>query len=390
MATDESYYDILGVPRGAAADEIKTGYRQCAIKYHPDRNPGDAQAEARFKQCAEAYEVLSDPDKRRRYDQFGKAGLRGTGVHDWQHVDVHDILSMFGDLFGLGDLFGGFGGGRARSGPRAGASLRCTLDLALEDVAKGVVKTLDVRRQEPCEACQGSGAASGRRGTCKTCGGAGRVQHGGGFFRMVTDCPACGGRGTVVAEPCKVCRGRGFVPKKQTIEIQVPAGIEDGQRIRYAGQGDAGEPGAPRGDLYAEVRLEPHPLFERHGRDLVCQAPISFTQAALGADLEVPTLDGPDRITIAPGTQSGDLFRLAGKGLPDVHGYGRGDILVQVVVEVPKRLSRRQEELLRELAATEEKGVLPHRESFLEKLAKHLRKGNDGGRKSEKNRKKKE
>jgi len=372
MPNEESYYGVLGVARDASPEDIRRAYRRCAIKYHPDRNPDDKQAETRFKQCAEAYEVLSDPDKRRRYDQFGKAGLRGAGLHDWAHMDVHDIFTVFGSLLGLGDLFGDLGAA-GHAGPRQGASLRAALDITLEEAARGVTRKLEIRREEICEACHGSGSASGRRDRCATCAGAGRVQHGGGFFRMVSDCPACRGRGSVVARPCIRCKGRGFVSKTQTMEIQVPAGLEDGQRIRYAGQGDAGEPGAPRGDLYAEVRVEPHPFFQRHGRDLLCQVPISFSQAALGAEVQVPTLDGPHDLAIKAGTQSGDLFRLPGKGLPDVHGRGRGDILVQVAVEVPKRLSARQEELLRELANTEEKGVLPHRESFLEKLAKHFR-----------------
>ena len=386
MPNEESYYDVLGVGRDASPEEIRRSYRRCAIKYHPDRNPGDKQAEARFKQCAEAYEVLSDTDKRHRYDQFGRAGLRGAGLHDWAHMDVHDIFSVFGNLFGLGDLFGGVGGG-GPVGPRQGASLRCALEVTLEEVARGANKTIEIRREELCEACRGSGAASGRRDRCATCAGTGRVQRASGFFRMVSDCPACGGRGSVVAQPCAECKGRGFVPKKRTMEIQVPAGIEDGQRIRYAGQGGAGEPGAPRGDLYAEVHVEPHPFLERHGCDLVCQVPVSISQAALGAEIQVPTLDGPQSLTVERATQSGDLFRLQGKGLPDVHAGGRGDILVQVVVEVPKGLSARQEELLRELAKTEEKGVLPHRESFLEKLAKHFRQGNDRAKKAKGSRK---
>ncbi len=369
MPDADDYYAILGLERNASADEVKRAYRRSAIKYHPDRNPGDKNAEGTFKKCTEAYEVLSDPEKRRLYDQYGKAGLRGAGVHDWQHADVHDIFSMFGDIFG--GIFGG-GGGPRRAGPRSGANLRCALEVSLEEAAAGTTKTIRINRRERCEACGGTGSKSGRRETCSTCGGAGRVQRGGGLFSIVTDCPHCGGRGRVVTDPCDRCVGRRFVSEKTEIELQVPSGVEDGQRIRYTGQGDAGEPGAPRGDLYAFVHVRPHPLFERHGPDLLCQLPISFTQAGLGAEVEVPTLEATETLTITRGAQSGDLYRLEGKGMPDVHGRGRGDILVQVVVEIPRKLTKRQEALLREFAETEKKGVLPQRESFLEKLAKYL------------------
>ena len=378
MPDDDDYYASLGVARGASADAIKKAYRQCAIKYHPDRNPGNAEAEARFKKCAEAYEVLSDADKRQRYDQFGKEGLRGAGVHDFSHVDVRDIFSMFEDVFGFGDLFGGRRGGRR--GVQPGQSLRCFIDLTLKEVLSGAAKTVRLSRQELCEACGGSGSASGRRQTCRTCGGRGRLQHGGGFFRLVRDCPHCGGTGTVVADPCPTCGGRRFVTRKRTIDVQIPPGIEDGQRIRYAGQGNAGDPGAPRGDLFAVVRVQPHAFFDRYGGDLLCMLPISFTQAALGAKVEVPTLEGKEEMEITRGTQSGDLYRLDGKGLPDVRGRGRGDILVQVVAEIPKKLTRRQKDLLREFAETEKKGVLPQRESFLEKLAGYFSQPSEKGK----------
>ena len=366
---DDEYYAILGVPRGADSEAIKRAYRQCALKLHPDRNPGNKEAEEQFKKCAEAYEVLSDPEKRARYDQFGKAGLRGAGVHDFAHADVHDIFSMFQDVFGFGDLFGGM----ARGGPARGASLRCVVGVTLDEVLRGVSKAVRISRRELCDKCRGSGSASGRREPCPVCGGHGRVQQGGGFFRIVTDCPRCHGAGSSVRDPCPECRGRRFISRHRTIEIRVPAGIEDGQRIRYGGQGDAGDPGAPPGDLYAEVRVEPHEFFERHGRELLCQLPVGFTQATLGAEVEVPTLEGKETLKVGRGTQSGDLYRLKGRGLPDVEGYGRGDLLIQVVVEIPKKLTHHQEELLREFAKTEKKGVLPQRESFIEKLAGYLR-----------------
>jgi molecular chaperone DnaJ len=370
MPEEEDYYVVLGVSRDANAEAIRTAYRKCAKQYHPDQNPGDKAAEERFKKCAEAYEVLSDPEKRARYDQFGKAGLRGAGVHDWAHTDVQDIFSMFGDVFSFGDLFGGFAG---RGGPARGASLRVILGITLEEVLRGASKTVRISRRELCEKCRGSGSTSGRRDKCSTCGGHGRVEQGGGFFRIVTDCPRCRGAGSFVRDPCPECSGRRFISRQRTIEVQVPPGIEDGQRIRYGGQGDAGEPGAPAGDLYAEVQIEAHPFFERHGRDLLCQLPIAFTEAALGAEVDAPTLEGKEKLKIARGTQGGDLYRLRGKGLPEIGGYGRGDILVQVIVEIPKKLTHHQEELLAEFAKTDRKGVLPQREGFLEKLAGYLR-----------------
>jgi len=383
MPDEEDYYAILGVERGAGPDQVRAAYRECAKKHHPDLNPGDKAAEERFKKCAEAYEVLSDPQKRRLYDQYGKAGLRGAGVHDWQQTDVHDIFSIFEDVFGFGDLFGGFGARAARHGPMRGAHLRAAVDVTLEEVLKGAAKTVRINRRELCERCGGTGSASGKREPCAACAGQGRVQQGGGFFRIITECPRCRGAGTLIRDPCPSCAGHRFVARQRTLSVQVPAGIEAGQRIRIPGQGDAGDPGAPRGDLYVEVGVEPHLFFERHGRDLLCQVPVSFVQAALGAEVEVPTLQGKEMLSIARGTQGGDLYRLKGRGLPDLDGYRQGDLLVQVVVEIPKKLSRRQEELLREFAASAHKGVLPQRESFLEKLADYLRRGGaEGDKKS--------
>jgi molecular chaperone DnaJ len=371
MPDDASYYEILGVGREAAPEEIKKAYRQCALKFHPDRNPDDQAAEDQFKKCAEAYEVLADPDKRRRYDQFGKEGLRGAGVHDWRQADVHDIFSMFEDVFGFGDLFGGARGG-SRQGPHHGASLRCTIDVTLEEVLSGTTKNVKISRREPCPKCKGSGSASGRRDKCSVCSGHGQVQQGGGFFRIITTCPQCGGAGSVIRDPCSECRGHRFTSVQKTIEMHIPPGVDDGQRIRYGGQGDAGEPGAQRGDLYADIQVEAHPFFERHGRDLLCQVPISFAEAALGAKIDVPTLEGKEFLEIARGTQSGDLYRLRGRGVPEIEGRGRGDVLVQVVVEIPKKLTRQQQDMIKEYAATEQKGVLPQREAFLEKLAGHM------------------
>jgi len=333
MAEADDYYAILGVSRDASPEEIKRAYRRCAI----------------------------DPEKRARYDRYGKEGLRGAGVHDWAHADVRDIFSMFEEVFGFGDLFGM---GRRRRGPQPGHSLRCTIELDLEEVLTGAQKTVRLARRERCTACGGTGAASGGRQRCPTCAGAGRVQQGGGFFRLVRDCPQCGGRGTVVMRPCSTCRGEGRVEARRTIDIRIPPGIEDGQQIRCPGEGEAGEPGAPRGDLYVEVRVRPHPLFERHGRDLLLQVPIGFDQAALGDRIEVPTLEGWEAIDLTPGTQSGDLYRLRERGLPDLDGRSRGDLLVQVVVEVPRKLSRRQEAALRDFARDEKAGAMPQRDAF--------------------------
>jgi len=394
MPDEGDYYATLGASKDASQDEIRRAYRQCAMKFHPDRNPGNKEAETRFKQCTEAYEVLSDAEKRGLYDRYGKAGLRGAGVHDWAHADVHDIFSMFGDILGggFGDLFGGGFRSTAHAGPQPGASLRCAIEITLEEAARGTTKTVRIQRQELCGACNGSGDKAGKRQPCAMCHGRGVVaqvsQMLGMRFQQQTTCPQCHGYGQVVRDLCDRCVGRGFIEGRKEIELQIPPGVEDGQRIRYADQGDAGEPGAPRGDLYADVRIKPHPFFERHGMDLLCQVPISFTQAALGSEVEVPALEGREKITISRGTQSGDLYRLSGKGMPDLHGRGQGDILVQVVVEVPKRLSRRQEELLRQFAETESKGVLPQRASFLEKLATYFL-GQESGKKAGKNAEKK-
>ncbi len=358
------YYQVLGVSRDAGAEDIKRSYRQCALKYHPDRNRDDPEAEEKFKEAAEAYEVLSDPQKRQRYDQFGHAGLSGAGMHDFTHMGFEDIFSMFTDIFGGG-------GGRSR---RRGADFQIEIGLTLAEVATGVERTLEFERLDYCETCSGSGAAPGseRRG-CSTCGGYGQVeQQAGGFGalfgRMVTTCPTCQGQGTLIVTPCKRCKGRGLYPRGRVINVKIPAGIHHGQAIRVRGEGEPGAQGGPRGDVHCYVSIQQHPFFERHNNDLVCRMPISFTQAALGAKVEVPTLDGRAELTIPQGTQSGKVFRLARLGLPDLRTGRRGDELVQVNVEVPTRVSKEQEELLRRLAETEDASVLPESGGFFEKL----------------------
>jgi len=365
--TKRDYYEILGVTRTADGEEIKRSYRRLAMKYHPDRNPGDAEAEVRFKECAEAYEVLSDDGKRKRYDQFGHGGV--SGGHDFSHMDVTDIFSMFDDIFG--GAFAGRAGGGARARASRGFDLETQVELSLAEVATGAEKTIEFERQDNCDTCKGTGAKPGSSPVvCVQCGGNGRVaQQGfGGMFRMVTTCPNCRGRGSVVREHCMSCNGSGRQLRKQTVTVKIPAGVHEGQAVRITGQGEPGDAGAPPGDLHCYITVKPHPIFSRHNNDLVCQFPISFTQAALGATIEVPTLKGTENLDIPGGTQHGEVFKLRGKGLPDVRSHRSGDELVQVLIEVPKRLTEKQRQLLHEYAATEDGATMPQRRSFLDKL----------------------
>jgi molecular chaperone DnaJ len=371
------YYEVLDVQRNADAEEIKRAYRRLAMKYHPDRTSGDkAEAEIKFKECSEAYEVLSDEGKRRRYDQFGHEGV--TGQHDFSHMDVTDIFSMFDDIFG-GALGGGGGGrGRARRASR-GYDLETRIELTLQEVAVGAEKQIDFERQDRCEQCGGTGAKTGTAPTvCLQCGGQGRVtQQGfGGMFRMVVACPNCRGRGTVVREHCPACGGTGRQLRKRTVIVKVPAGVHDGQAVRVSGEGEAGENGAPNGDLHVYIAVKEHPIFSRHNNDLVCQVPISFSEAALGARVEVPTLKGIETMDVPSGTQHGEVFKLKNRGLPDVRSHRTGDQLVQIVIEVPKKLNDRQKQLLREFAASEDARLQEQRKGFFDKL-KELIKGED-------------
>lgn len=375
MATiKKDYYEILSVAKTADGEEIKRAYRRMAMKYHPDRADGDkAEAEIKFKECAEAYEVLSDPHKRQRYDQFGHQGVNGQ--HDFSHMDVTDIFSMFDDIFG-----GAFGGGSRRAAGRAptarGFDLETQVELTLAEVATGVEKTIEFEKQDHCETCKGSGAKPGVAPVvCPQCGGQGRIaQQGfGGMFRMVTTCPNCRGRGTVIREHCPSCGGSGRQMRKRVVTVKIPAGVHEGQAIRITGEGEPGDNGAPAGDLHCYITVKQHPFFSRHNNDLVCQIPISFTQAALGAAVEVPTLAGTETLEIGPGTQHGEVFKLKGKGLPDLRSGRGGDEIVQIFIEVPKKLNKKQEQLLRDFAALEDHSVMPQRKGFLDKLKEAFR-----------------
>ncbi|MFQ5693815.1 MAG: molecular chaperone DnaJ [Nitrospinota bacterium] len=347
MTPKRDYYEVLGVRRGADEQEIKKAYRKKAMENHPDRNPGDAEAEERFKEAAEAYEVLRDPDKRRIYDQFGFEGLEGTGFRGFGGFE--DIFSAFGDLFGRGG-----GPRRSRGGPQRGHDLRYDLTLSFEDAALGTEVTLEVPRLKTCEACRGSGAAPGTsRVTCPTCGGYGQVQHTRGFFSIATGCPQCSGSGQILEHPCAECGGAGRVEKTKSLKVKVPAGVDTGARLRLQEEGEDGPGGGPPGDLYVCITVEPHPFFVRDGKTLFCRVPVPFGLAALGGKLTVPTLNGERRITLPGVTQSGERFRIRGAGIPDVHGGSPGELVVEVYVETPKKLSPRKRDLLEALREIE-------------------------------------
>ncbi len=366
MAQKRDYYEVLGVEQRASYEEIATSYRRLAIQYHPDKNPGDDAAIERFKEAAEAFEVLSDDEKRQIYDRYGHAGL-DANVGGSHFSDVEDIFSAFGDLFG--DLFGGGGGGRRgrRNRPVRGRDVRCDVSLTLHEAATGATKNVEYQRHIRCDECEGSGAAKGStREACDYCGGHGAVIQQAGIVRMQTTCPRCHGEGSIVKRPCKACRGSGQRLSVVTTEVKIPAGVDEGMRVRIPGEGEPSPNGGPAGDCYCFITTLQHPLFEREGQHLVVRVPITYAQAALGTTLEVPTLQGRDEVVIPPGTQSGHVFRLGGRGMPDPRRSGLGDLLVQVNIEVPKKVSREEEALLRKLAKLEQTNVAPHRTSFFE------------------------
>ncbi|MGB2868374.1 MAG: molecular chaperone DnaJ [Bacteroidota bacterium] len=360
------FYEILGLARSASTDEIKKAYRQMAMKFHPDRNPGNKEAEEKFKEAAEAYEVLSDPEKRQRYDQFGHDGLRGTNYHDF--TDINDVFSTFGDIFGGGlggsifeDVFGG-GGQRNRRRQaqhgQPGSDLKVRLPLSLDEIAAGVEKKIKVRRQKKCDVCNGSGAKSSTgKSVCPQCNGSGELRQVSrsmfGQFVNITTCPTCEGEGRIVKEPCLACHGEGRVQGESTIKVTVPAGVSEGNYIPLQGQGNAGRRGGPAGDLIVAIEEEPHEHFKRNGDDIIYDLYISFPNAALGGQVEIPTLTGKAKLTIDAGTPSGRLLRMRERGIPRLNGYGRGDQLVRVNVWVPSRLNPEEKELLKELSAME-------------------------------------
>jgi molecular chaperone DnaJ len=351
------YYEVLGVQKNASEEELKKAFRALAMKYHPDRNPGDDAAAEKFKEAAEAFEVLSDPEKRQIYDVHGPEGLRGVPMHDYT-----DVGSLFGDL--LGNLFGG-----GRRGPQRGSHLGMALEIDLIEAYRGCKKEVNFTRQDHCNACRGSGAKPGSKPSrCRTCGGSGQQAVRMGPFQMSTPCNSCGGDGEVITDPCQECRGRGRIRVKRSLEVTIPPGVPSGSRLTLRGEGEAGDPGAPHGNFIFEVHVRKHDIFRRREDDLICEVPITFSQAALGADIEVPSLDGPFTHTFSAGIQPGDVVRIAGKGMP-IYGAGRrGDLHVIVIVETPKNLSKRQEELFRELAEIDHKNVSAHRKSFFEKV----------------------
>ena len=382
----KDYYEILGVSRTSSQDEIKKAYRQMAMKFHPDRNPGNKEAEEMFKEAAEAYEVLSDKDKRQRYDQFGHEGMRGMNTHDFH--DANDIFSAFGDIFGSGfgggifdEVFGGTGRGRRATRTQhgtPGADLKVKLALTLEEIASGVEKKIKVRKQKKCDVCSGSGAKPGTgSSSCPQCSGTGELRQVSrsmfGQFVNITTCPTCGGEGRVVREPCASCHGEGRLPGETTIKVNVPAGVAEGNYIPLQGQGNAGQRGGPPGDLIVLIEEQPHQYFTRSGDDIIYDLNVSFPMASLGGDIEIPTLTGKAKLVIDPGTPPGRMLRMRDKGIPHLNGYSRGDQLVRISIWVPSKLNSKEKELLKQLAANEhispnEEERHGHSKTFFDKM----------------------
>lgn len=361
MAAKTDYYELLGISKSATAEEIKKAYRKQAMKYHPDRNQGDKAAEARFKEVSEAYEVLSDQSKRDQYDRYGFEGMKqafGPGGFDFSRDFTHsaDIQDILGNLFGGGggggifdEFFGGGGRRRQRTGPQAGADLRFDLEVDFEEAAFGSEREIAFPISEECKTCNGNGVAPGtKKETCRHCGGRGEVISGGGFFQVRQACPVCGGTGSVIRTPCKDCGGQGRVKSRKKLSLRIPKGVETGSRLRLAGKGEGGVRGGPAGDLYVVIHVRKHEMFDRRGEDLILQMPIPFEIATLGGNVEVPTLEGYARLKISSGTETGKVFRLKGKGMPKLDGYGNGDLHVRVIPEVPHKLSSKQKKLLKE------------------------------------------
>jgi molecular chaperone DnaJ len=384
MATKRDYYEVLGVDRSVSAEEIKKAYRKMAVKYHPDKNPGDKEAEEKFKEVGEAYEALADPQKRAAYDQYGHAAFdrsRGFGgAGRGGGGGFHDPFEIFREVFSGGggggsifdDLFGGGGGGRTDpSGPQRGSDLRYDMEITFEEAVRGAEKEISLTKLETCDVCQGSGAETGSsRKACPTCHGRGQVVTARGIFSIAQTCPRCKGAGQIIDKPCRACSGEGRREKNSKVRLRIPAGVDTGARLRSSGNGEGGLRGGPAGDLYVVLHVKEHEIFQRDGDDLVCEVPIQFVDSALGADIEVPTLTEPAQIRIPAGTQNGTVFRLKGRGVKNVQGYGHGDLHVRVTVEVPTRLNAAQKAKLKEFADLCDPSVNPMRESFFEKAKK--------------------
>ncbi len=351
--TKRDYYDVLNVGRNSSAEEIKKAYRQMALKHHPDRNPGDKEAEERFKAAAEAYSVLGDPEKRATYDRFGHEGLRGesfSGFNSSVFEDFEDILgNFFGFSFGLGDLFGA-GTRQRRAEARPGRDLSLDIEISLEEAALGLDKEISLSRAEPCPTCQGTRLKPGTRKTvCPACGGHGQIRHQQGFFTMTRTCPQCRGEGEIIGSPCEGCKGTGHIRQKKSLRVKIPSGVADRVRLRLAGEGETGERGAPRGDLYVDVHVRSHGFFERQDNHLLCEISLSFVQAALGVVVEIPTFDGVEKVRIPPGTQPGEVVRLKGRGIRDMESRRLGDLFVKILVRTPNDLGKEEKILLRRL-----------------------------------------
>jgi molecular chaperone DnaJ len=363
------YYEVLGVTRSATEVEIKSAYRKLAMTYHPDRNPNNPDAEDKFKELTEAYAILADSEKRSLYDRFGHAGVGSAAgaAAGFDPAIFQDFGDIFGEFFGFGDLFGG--GGRRRSRAQRGADLREDLNLDFEEAFFGVEKQVKVRRHEACEACHGSGAAPGKEPVqCRSCNGRGQVRYQQGFFSIARTCPTCQGAGSVITDPCPKCKGEGRLLRERTVEAKVPAGVEDGTRIRFSGLGEAGAFGGPAGDLYVVLHVKEHAFFEREGNDLFCVVPVSFPQAALGTEIMVATMEGDYKLKIPEGTQSGTSFRIKNRGVPVLNGHGKGDLFVEVRVQTPAKLTKRQRELLNELGELSPVENKPQRRSLLGRM----------------------
>jgi len=365
MTTKRDYYEVLGISRDAGESEIKSRYRKLAMKYHPDRNPGDKEAEEKFKEAAEAYEVLHDPKKRQIYDQFGHQGLEGSGFSGFGGFD--DIFSSFGDIF---EDFFGFGSGRRsnRSRSQRGSDLRYDMELTFMEAAFGTDTQISVQKPASCPSCAGSGCASGTQPeNCQHCGGSGQISRSQGFFTVRTTCPHCRGNGQIIARPCDNCRGAGKIEVSKKVSVKIPAGVDNGSRLRLTGEGEAGSYGGPPGDLYVFLHVKPHEFFQRNNVDIICQIPISFVQAALGDSVQVPTLNGEKTLDIPKGTQPGDIFRFHGEGIPSLRNGNRGDQIIQVDIKTPTNINKKQEELLREFARMEEGKLSNKFKNFLKR-----------------------